>query len=100
MSQWTTMILALAGGGALGTIFFAGLWWTISQIGRARRPGILLTGSFLLRMGLALGGFYLAARSGWRPLLASLLGFMLARVFVARWCQAPVASAPQKGSRP
>ena len=33
-------------------------------------------------MSIALGGFYLASRNGWEPLLFCLLGFITARLIV------------------
>jgi F1F0 ATPase subunit 2 len=35
-------------------------------------------------MGLALGGFYFVAKSGWLPLVICLLGFVIAREWVQR----------------
>ena len=37
-----------------------------------------------MRTKIEIGFVYLAARAGWRPLLACLAGFMLARILVAR----------------
>ncbi len=97
MSEGTKCILALAGGSGLGTFFFVGLWWTVNQLAQSRRGGRFLAGSFVVRMTLALGGFYLAAHAGWKPLLACLLGFILARAVVARWIRPGATAAPPKG---
>lgn len=100
MSGGHPIFLAFTGGAGLGIVFFAGLWWTVQRLARARRPALLLAGGLLLRMALALGGFYLAARTGWRPLLACLLGFMLARVAVAGWTRPAGPPAAPKGAAP
>lgn len=100
MSVGTALLLAFGGGVALGAVFFAGLWWTVNRLGRAHRPALLLAGGLLLRMALALGGFYLAARAGWPPLLACLLGFMLARSVVAWWTRPARPPAAPKGVAP
>jgi len=84
MKGWTVLVLALAAGGGLGAAFFVGLGWTVNRLARSGRPGTLLAASFVLRMTGAVAGFYLAARAGGKPLLACLLGFMLARVVVTR----------------
>ena len=54
-----TLILALAGlaGGALGAIFFGGLWWTVRRGTTSTQPALWFFGSLLLRTGVALGGF-------------------------------------------
>jgi F1F0 ATPase subunit 2 len=100
MNGWTSIFLALGGGAVVGAGFFAGLWWTVERLVRTRRPGLLLAGSFVLRMGFALVGFYLAARAGWQPLLACLLGFMVARLVVARWHRPRTASPAPEAPAP
>ena len=81
-----TLILVLDGvaGVALGVIFFGGLWWTIRTAAASPRAALWFMGSLLLRMGVALGGFYLVSGGAFKPLLACLSGFFLARIFVTR----------------
>ena len=78
----TTLVLALAAGVLLGAIFYGGLWWTIQKGVVSDRPALWFLGSGLLRMGFVLAGFYVVARSGWRPSVVCLLGFGLARLVV------------------
>ena len=92
MNGTTGIVVAFAAGGGLGTVFFAGLWWTVNRMAHSGRPTTLLAGSFLLRMTVALAGFYVAARAGWKPLSACLLGFMVARAITA-WLGRPHGSA-------
>ena len=41
MSEALTLILALLAGAVLGTIFFAGLWWTIQRGVSSKQPAVL-----------------------------------------------------------
>jgi F1F0 ATPase subunit 2 len=50
----------------------------------AKSPALWFLGSSLLRMGIALAGFYFVARGDWKKLLLCLLGFLVARVIVLR----------------
>jgi F1F0 ATPase subunit 2 len=86
MTTTETLTLVLAGiaGGALGAIFFGGLWWTVRQGIRSRQPALWFLGSLLLRTGIVLAGFYFAADRHWERLLVCLLGFVMARLAVMR----------------
>lgn len=84
MSEAMTLTLALLAGMLLGAMFFGGLWWTVSKGLASPRPAQWFIGSLLLRLGIALSGFYFAAGGDWKRLLACLLGFILARAIVTR----------------
>jgi F1F0 ATPase subunit 2 len=84
MNDPLALLLAGAAGLLLGACFFGGLWWTVRKGLTARQPALWFFGSTLLRMGLALAGFYFVGRGDWRRLLACLLGFVIAR-FVVTW---------------
>jgi len=90
MIEALTLVLAWVAGGALGAIFFGGLWWTVRKGASSQRPALWFFGSALLRMGIALSGFYLVAGGLWERLLACLLGFVMAR-FIVTWLTRPVA---------
>lgn len=80
-----SLLLGFAAGGVLGAFYFGGLWWTSRQVATARSPGLLFTGSFVLRMAVLLGGMYWVTRG--RPLetALALVGVMIARqAIVAR----------------
>ena len=81
-SLW--LVLAGLAGFFLGAIFFGGLWWTVRKGLTSKQPAIWFLGSTLLRMSIALAGFYLVGRGDWKRLLACLAGFVLAR-FVVTW---------------
>jgi F1F0 ATPase subunit 2 len=72
-------------GMALGGFFFGGLWWTVRSSVSSPRPGLLIFVSLLLRLGMTLAGFYLVAGGHWQPLVACLLGFVVARVIIVRF---------------
>jgi F1F0 ATPase subunit 2 len=84
------MLLAWLAGGVLGTIFFGGLWWTVRKGVSSKQPVLWFFGSLLLRMSIALAGFYFVSGGHWDRLLACLLGFVIARFIVTRLTGSPV----------
>ena len=104
MNEPLPMLLASAVGLLLGTIFFGGLWWTVRKGLSSRQPALWFFGSMLLRMGIALAGFYFVGRGDWRRLLACLLGFVVARFVVTWLTRAPVenhhSQTPEAGHAP
>jgi F1F0 ATPase subunit 2 len=84
MSDAMTLAAAFLAGGAFGAIFFGGLWWTITRGTASKRPAQWFLASLLLRMGIVLMGFYFVAGGHWERLVTCLLGFLAARIAVAR----------------
>ena len=84
MSNVIVLALALVAGGALGAIFFGGLWWTVSKGIPSKEPALWLFGSLILRTSLVVAGFYIVARGHWDRALLCLMGFVIARYVVAR----------------
>jgi F1F0 ATPase subunit 2 len=82
-------VAAVLAGGALGLLFYAGLWWTVRRAASFRRPGLGILASMLLRMAVALGGFHLVGGRDWARLLLCLAGFVLARAAVIRLTRLP-----------
>lgn len=82
MNDPLVIISAFTAGLALGTIFFGGLWWTIQKGASSSRPAILFLTSAVLRMAIAMIGFYFVASGHWQRLLACLVGFLIARLAV------------------
>lgn len=78
------LILTLLAGGLLGLAYFSGLWWTTQQLTTAKHPALLFLGSFLVRLVVVLGGFYLVAGERWERMIACLAGFLLARGWLLR----------------
>ena len=90
MNETLTLVLAWVAGGVLGTIFFGGLWWTVLKGVSSKQPALWFFGSLLLRMSIALAGFYFVSGGHWDRLLACLLGFVIARFLVTRLTGPPV----------
>ena len=82
MNETLTLVLAWAAGVGLGAIFFGGLWWTVRKGVSSQRPALWFFGSPLLRMGIAVAGFYFVSGGHWERLLLCLLGFVMARLAV------------------
>jgi F1F0 ATPase subunit 2 len=92
MNETLSLVLAWVVGGALGAMFFGGLWWTVRKGVSSERPALWFLGSALLRMGLALAGFYFVGGRDWKRLLLCLLGFIAARAAVT-WLTRPTSEA-------
>jgi F1F0 ATPase subunit 2 len=97
MSEFLSLAVPLAAGLILGAMFFGGLWWTIIRAVSSKRPAVWFIGSKLLRMGLALGGFYLVGGAHWERWLFCLLGFVLARLVTGWLTRSP---ADNRAARP
>ena len=94
MNETLTLALAWVAGAGLGAFFFGGLWWTVRKVASSRRPALWFFASALLRMGIALAGFYLVAGGQWERLIACLLGFVMSRLAVTWLTQLPGQSHP------
>jgi F1F0 ATPase subunit 2 len=88
MSETLSLVLALMAGVSLGALFFGGLWWTVRRSFSSQQPALWFLGSSLLRTILVLAGFYFIALDHWQRLVASLLGFAIARLMVTRLSRA------------
>lgn len=84
MNETVPLVFAGMAGVFLGVMFFGGLWWTVRKGVTSTRPAALFLASMLLRMGLALAGFYFVTNGQWQRLLACLVGFIMARLMVTR----------------
>ena len=88
MNETLSLMLAWVAGGLLGAIFFGGLWWTVREGVSSPRPALWFFGSLLLRMSVALVGFYFVSGGHWERLLLCLFGFVMARLVVT-WMTRP-----------
>ncbi len=77
-------ISILLAGILLGFVFYGGLWMTTRKIMTAKSPFLWVTGSFLLRTGIILAGFYFVSGGNWKSLLICLIGFVVARFLTIR----------------
>ena len=90
-------VASLVAGGALGAVFFGGLWWTVQRGAASPTPARWFLGSFVLRTATVLAGFYAVGAGQPARLLLCLLGFLLARAIVLRMTRgAPVAATAQR----
>lgn len=90
MNETLILVLAIIAGFLLGTLFFAGLWWTVKKAVFSQRPACWLLGSLLLRTSTTLAGFYFISGGHWQRLLACLFGFVIARFIATRLAGRPV----------
>lgn len=84
MNEAQRVFLSVIAGGLIGTVFFGGLWWTVRKGLASRCAALWFTGGLLVRMSIALTGFYFIGRDHWPRLLACLFGFVVARAVVIR----------------
>jgi F1F0 ATPase subunit 2 len=96
MNEPLSLAFALAAGVLLGAMFYGGLWWTVRRGVSSKRVALWFLGSLLLRMGVALAGFYFVAGGHWQRLLLCLLGFVMARVAVTRLTRPPKENQPSQ----
>jgi F1F0 ATPase subunit 2 len=88
MNEFFSLAFALVSGVLLGAMFYGGLWWTVRRGVSSKRAALRFLGSLLLRLGVALAGFYFVAGGHWERLLLCLLGFVMARLAVT-WLTRP-----------
>lgn len=89
INNMLTLFLASGIGLGIGVFFFGGLWWTVRKSLLSKHPAIWFFSSLLLRMSVALFGFYLVItsqlfNSHWQPLLLCMLSFLMARIVITR----------------
>ena len=96
MNELMILASALISGVLLGAIFYGGLWWTVRQGISSKRAVHWFLGSLLLRMGVALAGFYFVSAGHWQRLLLCLIGFILARLAVTRPTRPPGENQPRQ----
>ncbi len=95
MTDWMVLTLALVAGLLLGAMFFGGLWWTVRKAVSSRNPALWFSGSLLVRLALAMAGFYGVGSHHWERLLMCLFGFIAARLVVT-WLAGPAGSTPKR----
>ena len=66
----------------LGAFFFGGLWWTVQKMAETKNPYLLTMVSFVLRMAVVMGGFYLILNLDWRYMVSALAGFIIVRFYL------------------
>jgi F1F0 ATPase subunit 2 len=85
MSELLPLLISFLAGGALGAVYFTGLWATVRRVPEAKHPMLLLGLSLAARMSLLLAGLWLIGSDGhWERLVAAMVGIVLARFVVMR----------------
>jgi F1F0 ATPase subunit 2 len=82
-SPFISVIILLAGF-LLGAFYFGGLWITVNNISRVKNHVFLFLGSLVIRLAIALIGFYFIGAHNWQRMLLLLIGFMSARFIIIR----------------
>ena len=93
MGSSLALLFSGMAGAALGVVFFGGLWWTVRKAVTSGQPALWFFGSVLLRMAIALAGFYFVSDGHWERLLACLLGFVIARFILMRLAGPPLGQS-------
>jgi F1F0 ATPase subunit 2 len=88
MNELLALALSWVAGLFLGAFFFGGLWWTVRKGVASKQPAVWFFVSLLLRMCVALFGFYFVSGGRRERLLLCLLGFFMARLVVS-WLTRP-----------
>lgn len=97
-----TLSQAVVSGLVLGLFYFGGLWLTVRKLAASKRPGMLMLGSFVLRLLVTLCGFCLVMDGSWERILACLAGFLgtrfaLTRVLAPRKVVVPFGTSGRQG---
>lgn len=77
--ELSRLMLALLAGGLLGAGYFGGLYLTVKRVRQASSPHLLLVGSFVGRLLVVLGAFYLLSLWGALAMMVAMGGFVIAR---------------------
>lgn len=91
---WIIILIGIVSGVILSLIYFGGLWYTLKQLDRWRRPWILIAGSFLLRNAIVLAAFYFLILQHWSALVAAFIAFMITRQVIVQRTNSPEDQTP------
>ncbi len=92
MSEGFTLLASGIAGLLVGAMYFGGLWWTVNRSVATSSPALLFVCSFALRTAIAVAAFYLVGRGHGERLLLCLLGFVIARIVIARLTCTPAGT--------
>jgi len=95
MNEISNLIWAFIVGLLLGILFFGGLWITVKKIINSKTPGLLMVGSFVLRITIVSAGFYFIGLGDWKKLVVCLIGFTVARFAVIYYTKSVDEKNPQ-----
>jgi len=84
MVSAATLFVPFTLGSLIGLLYFSGLWQTVQRLPDARTPLRILLFSYIGRMTMTLGGFYVIMDGAWERLAAAMTGFLILRAFLVR----------------
>jgi F1F0 ATPase subunit 2 len=79
-TELSRLAISLVAGGLLGAGYFGGLYLTVKRVGQVSSPQLLLVASFLVRLLVVLGAFYLLSAWGALAMMTGMGGFLIARL--------------------
>lgn len=85
MGNILIMIAIFFAGILLGAFFFGGLLWTVQWGLSAKHPALLFFGSWLIRIGIVVGAFFLIFNGRWERIFVCVAGFIVARIAVIQF---------------
>jgi F1F0 ATPase subunit 2 len=88
------LVVYLVVGIGMGIFYFGGLWLTVKRLPASQCPALLALSSFVGRMTVVIGTFFILVDGHLERLFASVFGFFVVRVVSAR-----LALSPQNGLR-
>jgi F1F0 ATPase subunit 2 len=100
LGAWPTLMLGLLDGIVLGSLFFGGLWLTVSRLTSGRGGALLVLLSLLARLAVLTAGLLFAARLGTGALLSCGVGLVATRAVAVRMVWVPSRHLPnaEKGT--
>ena len=84
MVSATTLLVPFILGSLIGLLYFTGLWQMVQRLPDAQTPLRILLLSYMGRMTLTLGGFYVIMDGAWERLAAAMVGFLILRTLLVR----------------
>jgi len=100
MIESLALIAVFCTGLLAGGFFFGGLLWTVRRGLLAKHPAFWFLGSWLVRVGVVLGIFYVASAGRWERSLVCAAGFLFARALMIRFSRNESKTGiPKQGAR-
>lgn len=78
------LAVACVWGAALGAMYFSVLWLSLRMLSTSRRPRTVFAAAYVVRLAIALAGFWAALAFGYLALAAAMAGFVGMRMFMVR----------------
>ncbi len=80
----------------MGFLYYGGLWLTVNKLTDARRPTLLLLGSFLVRLIIVLVILFFFIGGHWVRIIAWLAGFIAMRFIFVRYYRPQKSNAAKQ----